>query len=183
MAHEHRARHKAHLDKHVKDVGGTYHCVGVWYVLSGGRRALVPFALWVSLTAALVIAAGCGSFRGLMNTWYVILPYVGTVGMLLGLGLQAWRMVSGGGRLKSFDYERMQDRVVPFAGTLVLLAVLTAGLGGVFLALSGEKPQASDALFFAPILLSAAASRMAISAYRAQKWLHESGRLPSKEDL
>ena len=106
----------------------------------------------------------------------MILPYVGTVGMLLGLGLQAWRMVSGGGRLKSFDYERMQDRVVPFAGTLVLLAVLTAGLGGVFLALSGEKPQASDALFFAPILLSAAASRMAISAYRAQKWLHESGK-------
>ena len=133
--------------------------------------SLVPFLFWCVLTTALVIAAGCGSFRGLMNTWYVILPYVGTVGMLLGLGLQAVRMTSGGGRLKTFDFTRVQERVVPFAGALVVFAVLTAGLGGVYLALSGEKAQLSDALFFAPMLLSAASSRMAISAFRAQKWL------------
>ena len=183
MAQEHRARHKAHLDQHVKGVDGSYHYVGDWYVLSGGRRALVPFLFWCVLTTALVIAAGCGSFRGLMNTWYVILPYVGTVGMLLGLGLQAVRLTSGGGRLKTFDFTRVQERVVPFAGALVVFAVLTAGLGGMYLALSGEKAQLSDALFFAPMLLSAASCRMAISAFRAQKWLQSSGRLPSKGDL
>ena len=64
-------------------------------------------------------------------------------------------MTSGGGRLKTFDFTRVQERVVPFAGALVVFAVLTAGLGGVYLALSGEKAQLSDALFFAPMLLSA----------------------------
>ena len=170
MAQEHRARHKAHLDQHVKDVRGTYHYVGDWYVLQGGGKKLIPFALWCALTAALVIAAGCGSFRGLMNTWYVILPYVLTAAMLFGLGIQASRILFSGGRLKVFDWERTKDKVVPFAGALVIFAVLTAALGGVFLALSGEKPRASDALFFAPILLAAVSSRMAISAFRAQTW-------------
>ena len=173
MAKRHRESHKAHLDQHVKDVGGTYHYVGDWYVLQGGKGRLVPFAAWFAMTALLVITAGCGSFRGLMNTWYVILPYVLTAAMLFGLGIQASRILFSGGRLKVFDWERTKDKVVPFAGALVIFAVLTAALGGAYLALSGEKPRASDALFFAPILLAAVCSRMAISAFRSQSWLRE----------
>ena len=173
MAKRHRESHKAHLDQHVKDVGGTYHYVGDWYVLQGGKGRLGPFAAWFAMTALLVITAGSGSFRGLMNTWYVILPYVLTVAMLFGLGIQALRILFSGGRLKVFDWERTKDKVVPFAGALVIFAVLTAALGGAYLALSGEKPRASDALFFAPILLAAVCSRMAISAFRSQSWLRE----------
>ena len=176
MAAEHRKRHKEHLDQHVKDVGGDYHYVGDWYVLSGGKRKLAPFMLWCTLTAAFVLLAGCVDFPGLSGTWYVIVPYMLTVSMLFGLGLQAVRIVSGGGRLKTFDYERTCDKVVPFAGALVIFAVLTAALGGVYLALSDVTARAVDALFFAPILLSAASSRMAISAYRAQTWTRESGK-------
>ena len=176
MAAEHRARHKAHLDQHIKDVDGGYHYVGDWYTLSGGRKALVPLGVWFVLAAALVIAAGCGSFRGLKNTWYVIVPYVFTVGMLFGLGLQASRLVLSGGRLKTFDWDRTKDKVVPFAGALIVFAVLTAALGGVFLALTGERTGAGDALFFAPILLAAVCGRMVISAFRAQKWTREDGK-------
>ena len=173
MAAEHRKRHKAHLDQHVKDVGGEYHYIGDWYVLSGGKRRLIPLAVWSALTAACVIAAGCGSFPGLMNTWYVILSYVLTVSMLFGFLLQTGRLTLSGGRLKTFDWERTRDKVVPFAGALVIFAVLTAALGGVFLAFSGVRARAADALFFAPILFAAVCSRMAISAFRAQVWTRE----------
>jgi hypothetical protein len=173
MAEEHRKRHKAHLDQHVRDVSGAYHYIGDWYVLSGGRRKLLPFALWCVLAAVCVILSGCVNFPGLKNTWYVILPYLGMVSMLFGLGLQAVRIISGGGRLKTFDFERTHEKVVPFAGALVIFAVLTAALGGVFLAFSGVRARAADALFFAPILFAAVCSRMAISAFRAQVWTRE----------
>jgi hypothetical protein len=176
MSGEHRARHKAHLDQHVKDVGGDYHYVGDWYVLSGGRRKLLAFALWCVLAAVCVILSGCVNFPGLKNTWYVILPYLGTVSMLFGLALQAVRIVSGGGRLKTFDFDRTHEKVVPFAGALVIFAVLTAALGGVYLLLGDVKARAVDALFFAPLMFAAVFSRMAISAFRSQEWRRESGK-------
>lgn len=174
MASEHRKRHKAHLDQHVRDVGGSYHYVGDWYVLSGGKARLRALLLWYALTAVLVIAAGCVDFPGLRNTWYVILPYVCTVSMLFGLGLQTVRLARSGGRLKTFDWDRTKDKVVPFAGALAVFALLTAALGGVHLVLSGVRARGVDALFFAPMLLSAACSRMAISAFRAQEWTRKS---------
>lgn len=176
MASEHRARHKAHLDQHVKDVSGDYHYIGDWYVLSGGRRKLAPFALWCVLAAAGVILAGCVNFPGLKNIWYVILPYLGTVAMLFGLGLQAVRLISGGGRLKTFDFERTHEKVVPFAGALVIFAVLTAALGGVYLLLGNAGAGVADTLFFAPLMFAAVCSRMAISAFRSQEWRRESGK-------
>ena len=176
MAAEHRRRHKAHLDQHVKDVSGEYHYVGDWYVLSGGKTALAPFALWCALTSVLVVSAGCVDFPGLRNTWYVILPYVFTVGMLVGLGFQAVRLISGGGRLKTFDWERTKDKVVPFAGALLLFAALTAALGGVYLALSRAQMRAADAIFFVPLVLSGVCACMAIRAFRAQAWQLEHGK-------
>ena len=75
MAEQHRRRHKAHLDQHIKDANGEYHYIGEWYAVSGGWRALVPFCIWAVIAAAAVIDAGCVPFDGLKNTWYVIIPY------------------------------------------------------------------------------------------------------------
>ena len=181
MAAEHRRRHKTHLDQHVKDVSGDYHYIGDWYVLSGGKRKLLPLQLWSLAMAACVIGAGCVRFAGMRNTWYVILPYLFSVGMLLGLALQLIRLMPG--RLKTFDWERTCDKVTPFAGACGLFALLAAVLGGVFLALHRDAGRMLDALFFAALLLAAVCSRMAISAYRCQEWKKQKEELRLKENL
>lgn len=179
MAAEHRRRHKAHLDQHVKDVSGDYHYIGDWYVLSGGKRGFLPLLLWSLAMAVCVIGAGCVSFAGMRSTWYVILPYILSVAMLFGLALQLMRLSSA--RVKTFDWDRTRDKVAPFAGACGLFALLAAVLGGVFLALHRDTGRLLDAIFFAALLLAAVCSRMAISAFRSQEWQRVSGKsLPEK---
>ena len=170
MAEQHRRRHKAHLDQHIKDANGEYHYIGEWYAVSGGWRALVPFCVWAVIAAAAVIDAGCVRFAGLRNTWYVILPYILTVSMVFALLLSGYRLVSGGGRLKALDWEKAQNRIAPITGFLIAFALLTGVLGLVFQLKQGSEHYIA---FFALVVLAALSAFFAGRAFRKQAWEKE----------
>ena len=167
MAEQHRRRHKAHLDQHIKDANGEYHYIGEWYAVAGGWRALVPFCIWAVIAAAAVIDAGCVPFDGLKNTWYVIIPYILTVSMVFALGLSGYRLVSRGGRLKTFEWEKVSERIVPITGFLVFFDLLTGALGLVFLLKRGSEHYIA---FFALVVLAALSAFFAGRAFRKQVW-------------
>ena len=167
MAERHRRRHKAHLDQHIKDANGDYHYIGEWYIVSGGWRALIPFCIWAVIAAAAVIKAGCVHFMGLRNTWYVILPYALTVSMVFLLLLNGYRLVSGGGRLKTFDWEKISERIVPITEFLIAFDLVTCVLGLVFLLKNGSEHYIA---FFALLVLAALSAYFAGRAFRKQVW-------------
>ena len=170
MAERDRKRRRAHLDQHIRDANGEYHYVGDWYVLQGGQRALAPFALWTLLAAAGVIAAGCVNFPGMMNTWYVILPYVLSAGLVFALLWQGGKLLSGRGRLKAYDYEGVQEKLSPIAGGLIFAAALTGLLGGVYLLRHGADDALGCIAFYASLAVAALGARMAGKAWKQQVW-------------
>ena len=170
MSREQRQRHKAHLDQHIRDAGGEYHYIGDWYALQGGGKALIPFGVWSVLTAGYLIAVGCLRFPGLMNTWYVILPYLGTVCLLFALFWQGGKLLFSRGRVKAFVWENVKDNILPITRALAAFAVGTALLGGLYLLKQGLTVSAGDLAYFFLLLLTADAAWMAGSAFRKQKW-------------
>ena len=170
MAEQHRRRHKAHLDQHIKDANGEYHYVGDWYAVSGGWRTLLPFSVWSLLAAGAVIGAGCAQFQGLRNTWYVILPYLLTIVLVFSLLWNGGRLVSGAGRLKAFDWEKVRERIAPLAGGLAVFAVLTGVTGGIYLM---RNESAHYIAFYALLALAAVSAYCAGRAFKAQVWEKE----------
>ena len=167
MSAEDRRRHKAHLDQHIRDAQGEYHYVGDWYAVSGGWRALLPFTVWSVMAAGAVIGAGCVPFDGLKNTWYVILPYALTISMVFLLGFNGVRLVSDGGRLKAFLWEKVRERIVPIAGFLIFFDLLTGVTGLVFLLRRGSEQYIA---FYALLVLAALSAFFALRAFRKKSW-------------
>ena len=170
MAREHREKHKAYLDAHIRDANGEYHYVGDWYAVQGGPRALIPFAVWSAMTTAAVIAAGCVDFPGMRNTAYVILPYLLCVCALFALLWNGVRLVSGGGRLKAFVRDKVKDSFRQICVLLALAAGLTAVLGAVYLLTHGAEHIGASAAFFALLAAAAVSAMMARRAYLRQIW-------------
>lgn len=170
MSQEHRRRHKAHLDQHVRDANGEYHYIGDWYAVAGGGKALLPFVILSLLSAAYLVAAGCLQFPGMMDTWYVILPYLGSVCLLFALFWQGGRLVLSRGRVKTFAWEKVKDNIHPITRALAIFELLTGMLGGVFLMKTKTPFTGVCAVYFLLLLLSAVSAYLAGNAFRKQKW-------------
>ena len=170
MAQEHRRRHKAHLDQHIKDANGEYHYVGDWYKLQGGGKALMPFLIWSVVSAAFLIAAGCLPFPGMLNTWYVIIPYLGTVSVFFALFWQGRKLAFSGGRVKTFAWENVKDNIFPITRALAVFNVLTGVLGGVYLLISKTAFSGVCLWFFLLLLLAAISAWIAGNAFKKQVW-------------
>ena len=167
MSAEDRRRHKAHLDQHIRDAQGEYHYVGDWYAVSGGWRALLPFAVWSVLTTGAVIAAGCVDFPGLRNTWYVILPYLAAICALFAFWWNAGRILSGGGRLKTFAWEKSKDLIAPLAGLMIGFLALLCVTSGIYL-IRHESTHA--VAFYALLLLGVVSAVFSLRSFKAQEW-------------
>ena len=170
MAREHREKHKAHLDAHIRDANGDYHYIGVWYAVQGGKMALAPFSVWAVLAAAAVIAAGCVNFPGMRNTAYVILPYLLLVCVLFALCWNSVKLVSGGGRLKEFVWDKVHGSIAQICAILAILSGLTAVLAGLFLARSGSGSIGTAAAFIALLIAAGVFALLARRAFLQQVW-------------
>lgn len=173
MAREHREKHKAHLDAHIRDANGEYHYVGEWFAVDGGRRALLPFTIRCALTAAAVIAAGCVDFPGMRNTAYVILPYLLSVCALFALLWNAVRLVSGGGRLKAYVWDKVQGSFLQICVLLAITAGLTIALGAAYLLTHRTELPGTAAAFFALMGAAIVCALMTRKAYSRQVWEKE----------
>ena len=170
MAQEHRRRHKAHLDQHIRDAQGEYHYVGDWYVVSGGWRALLPFTVWSVMAAGAVIAAGCVDFPGLRNTWYVILPYLAVICALFAFWWNAGRILFGGGRLKTFVWEKSGNQIAPLAIVVIVFLILLGITSGIYLI---HHESAHVIAFYALLALAGVSAFFSLRSFKAQVWERE----------
>jgi len=96
-----------HLDKYRLDANGDYHYTGDYYVLKGDKARSMSSCLFFSvLTEILLIVAGLFPADGVMNTWYVVLPY--GISVVLG-GVLIYRTsqwVRGHGEITEYVYDK-----------------------------------------------------------------------------
>ena len=90
--------------------------------------------------------------------------------MVFALGLSGYRLVSRGGRLKTFEWEKVSERIVPITGFLIAFDLLTGILGLVFLLKYGSEHYIA---FFALVVLAALSAYGALRSFRKQVWSRE----------
>ena len=100
-------KRREHLQNFIQDANGEYHYAGDYFVLQGDRaRAMSTSLFFCVLTEILLIVAGLFPAGGVMDTWYVVLPY--GIAVVLG-GAIVYRTAQwtrGHGEITEFIYEK-----------------------------------------------------------------------------
>lgn len=153
MAKERKRRgRRGYLEDFQKMASGEYIYKGVYHAYQGEgvslRKALA--GLWVLTVgmAVSVIAGGCMPAAGLMDCWYVILPWgiclIGVVSLVWLMG----RLTAGGDPLRDYVYRAtvLQSRL---RGNLVMiLAAATIAGESVYLFGNGAGDRVMETVVF-----------------------------------
>jgi hypothetical protein len=83
MAEQKGKGRRAYLNHFKRNLDGLYEYEGDYYCFEGTeasyQKALVRLWIWCVLALAVIIGAGCISVPGMSNSFYVLLPYTGSV--------------------------------------------------------------------------------------------------------
>ncbi|MCR5041954.1 MAG: hypothetical protein K6C36_07665 [Clostridia bacterium] len=130
--------------------GGGYVYTGESYrVADGSQKSFRLSVLTLFLSAAFVVSAGLVRFPGMMNAFYVILPYVGAVCCVFAA---AWRMVKllvTASSVRSYVLKRARSGLPLSAYALCAMSGLGLVCSAVFCILNGTGSPVFCAAFFA----------------------------------
>ena len=134
MAEKKYKGRRAYLNDFKKNENGNYEYQGIMYRFTGSkegfRKELIH--LWIlfgGMMLALIIT-GCLDTPGLMNSFFVILPF--SVSFVFGIstGWGLWRMTTGGASLRAYVYQASAEKL-PFRSGGVLVCTFASILGEV----------------------------------------------------
>ena len=121
-----------------KDESGTYTYQGEMYKFRGDFGAHIKKGwIFTCIIALAAVGGGLLPATGMMDTWYVIIPYAATVG---AAGFIVYRMVhwtSGKGELRSYNYERTARNFGVNIYILLVTSVITLVSETVHLFING----------------------------------------------
>ena len=154
-----RRNRRSYLDQFTPNEDGSYTYKGVCY-----RRdaSYTPVILWSAVAFLAAVASGLFPYEPMMNTIYVILPFLGevTVGGFLLWG--AIRVAYHGQVLREYVYEKTAARVNALSITMVVFSLLGAIWNLVYLILcSFQVDTLFTVLFFLCKIFATAAVLMA----------------------
>ena len=132
MAEKKYKGRRAYLNDFKKNEEGNYEYQGILYRWMGEKETLrkEKFLLWLifgGMMTALIIT-GCLDAPGLMNSYFVILPF--SISFVFGVstGWGLWRMTTGGEVLRAYVYEASVEKL-PFRSGGVLVCTFASILG------------------------------------------------------
>ena len=134
-------RKKDYLKDYSKGTSGKYEYRGISYTFDGTpeerRKAyLILTGLMILLTAS-VAGSGLIDAAGMVNTYYVIVPYIGEVCALFALWWNISKLLLEGEKIRGYILETVNNRVDPAAIILIFFAVLGLAMSVVFQATNG----------------------------------------------
>lgn len=167
---DHKKHGRGYLRDFVRGSDGRYVYTGkTWYADPALRRRMLS-KLW-ALQPGMLFAAllpGIRSTAGLLNTWYVILPYVFWLMSDFFLTYTLGTMTFGGNPLRDYVYERSAARYHFLAALPLAGAALTALGQSVFLLCGGSGEGA--AVCFVCCAVQITASVLALRCRVAGVW-------------
>ena len=179
MAEQEQKRKKhgraARAELYVPQAGGGYRYTGKYYDFPEGQRftskRLTQLRTGLAaLTLLLTLGSGLLNSPGMRNTFYVILPFMGSFICGIAMAWSAGRAMYHGVPLKEYVYEATIVRLRGLTLFQLFFAVLAAAGEIVFLILSEEKDLALSLLFAALQLLAGASSLTLKLIERQCRW-------------
>ena len=169
MANRDRFKKRAYLSHFTRTASGGYAYTGGYYALNGDEKAYgLRLGVCAGISAVCAVMGGVLRLPGMLNCFYVIVPYILEVAFVGSVVWGAVRYYSNAKPLREYIYTAT-------AGAFhwrALLAAIFAGAGmiaeTVFLILSGEKGQALAAAGFY-LLKAAVAGSMLLLRFFAKK--------------
>jgi len=153
-----RPHRRSYLESFTRNEDGSYTYKGVCY---RRHQSYTPVILWSVITFAATVASGILPYAPMMNTFYVILPFMGEVA---AAGFLLWgvlRVVYHGDVLREYVYAKTAARVNPLSITTAVFALAGAIADLVYLILHGfDADTLQTVLFFSCKILAAFAVLM-----------------------
>ena len=149
MAKRDRFKKRAYLSHFTRTASGEYAYTGGYYALNGDYKAYgTRVAVFTAVTAVCTLLAGVLELPGMLNSFYVIIPYILEVAFAGSTVWGAVRYFMNAKPLREYIYSATSGA---FHWRTLLTAIFAgAGMIGetVFLILSGEKNTALAAAGF-----------------------------------
>lgn len=109
--------HRAYLNDFQKNIAGEYIYTGAHYAFEGEKRdwkkKLLRLWLYTVVMSVAVLAVGCIPVAGMMNTFYVILPFAATLASVFSVVWAMCRLSAGGAVLREYVYKATVLQVKP----------------------------------------------------------------------
>lgn len=173
MAEKKKKNKKSYLRDFEELSDGSYVYTGKTWRADPAVRRLLLIKLW-ALCAAMLIAVllpGFVTTAGLLNTFYVIIPYVLWLISDFYLAYTLGNMTFGGNPLRDYVYERSVGRFALHVMAPFVCAAATAAALAVFLLRGGKGEGAGLCLLCCAVQL--AASYLARRSHISEIWTEE----------
>lgn len=128
---------KSFLGEYRRSTGGKYVYTGAFYRTADPKKARLAAAFCAA--AACVFAALSGLIRegGMLNTFYVLLTYIGEVASAFALAWTSARFAAGCQRTTEHNYLSFKKNVPAACVSLCVFSAAGAAASAVFLILNG----------------------------------------------
>ncbi|MBR6530385.1 MAG: hypothetical protein IKT43_03120 [Clostridia bacterium] len=162
-----RTSRRAYLNDFRLTDDGTYSYEGVHYKREGSLTSTLLFSVGAAIAA---IVSGLIPFEPMLNTFYVILPFLGEIICSVCLVWNVSRAVSHRETLREYIYKKSVVRVHPFCIALTVFSSLCVVTSVIFLTLYGVSNVLWTALFLLCTLISLACGVYCAKAVKKITW-------------
>jgi len=176
MADKKKKNRRAYLNDFKKNEAGEYEYQGVLYAFADSeearKRAYTKLWLLLALTAAAVIGSGCVSGAGILNTFYVIIPYIGEISCLFALTHYHFKLLTKGDEVREYVYTKTHPRMAPAAMLLAFFAIVGFAMSLLYSILSGFADGAVNTVVY--LVLKAVSAALALiyrNAFSKLEWI------------
>ncbi len=129
-------RKKDYLKDYKQGASGKYEYGGISYTFDGTpeerKKAYFTLAGIAVLLSASVIGSGLIDAAGMVNTFYVIVPFIGEVCALFAIWWNLSKLLMEGEKIRGYIFESVNNKVDPAALILVFFAVCGLAMSVIF---------------------------------------------------
>ena len=134
-------KRKEYLKDYQQGADGKYTYSGKTYGLSGTdedrKKSYLILVVIVAALTASVIGSGLIDAAGMVNTFYVIIPFIGEVCALFALWWYLAHLMMEGPKVRGYVFEKANGRIPPAALILIFFAVCGLVMSAVFQLFNG----------------------------------------------
>ena len=145
-------KRKDYLKDYKQSDSGKYEYSGKSYTFAGTpeerkKAYAILYGLTVLLTAS-VVGSGLIDAAGMVNTFYVIVPYIGEICALFALWWNLSKLLMEGEKIRGYIHESVKAKVDPAAIIMVFFAVCGLVMSALFQLTNGFEDKMIKCLFY-----------------------------------
>ncbi|MBQ6608341.1 MAG: hypothetical protein IJH69_04475 [Firmicutes bacterium] len=168
-------KRKDYLKEYKQGESGKYEYGGISYTFDGTpeerKKAYLTLTGIAVLLTASVIGSGLIDAAGMVNTFYVIVPFIGEVCALFAIWWNLSKLLMEGEKIRGYIFESVNNKVDPATLILIFFAVLGLAMSVVFQVTNGfEGKMLKCFLYLFTKALNAVLAFLMKKYYNTLKW-------------